>query len=249
MKITPEAQAVVTALQKNLEIHYTYGSIVRTLTDTNDENHIADVLSAFYNEPFFRVKIDGPYGSPIDLVSASGLVVCEDKFYAAGGLKDCNGRSGGVAVSLHKIDMLKLAIGAVPPGFKIADPHFARHAIYAYGDANFCIWKMTLAKIFRSMVASWGGAFKIRFNSKFGANRDANIDRQNDPNYKPTIFIPTEHDVEAEDDNIVKIVDDWKCIGRNVNGQIELFDADRGFEEFELFTKWRKLAIERFHNG
>jgi hypothetical protein len=230
--MTPEAKEVVKAFKKNIELHYDYRSIVGTLTDSNDESDIADVLSEFYNEEFFRIKFNG-YCSPLDLVSASGLIVSENKTYAAGSLKQCNHINGGAAVSLHKVEMLRIATGAIPPRYKVADTHFARYGIYACMDAYRFVWTLTLDKIGRAVVASMDGALKIGFNSKFGPNKGMNIERGDDPAFQPVIFIPVNDAAE-------KIANGWRCIGRKVDGKVKLFNMSRRFEEFEMFAIWRK---------
>jgi hypothetical protein len=234
--MTPKALAVATAFRKNLALHYDFESIVNTFTDENDESVTRAVLAAFFGEEFYKISNNDAYCCPIDFVSASGAVVVEGKMFAMGGLKLCDSMSGGVAVTTHKVTMLELAIGAVPRGYSIVDPNFAQHGIYAYLDANRCVWIITVGKIAATKLQAMRHITEVAFDNKWGPNRSAKFDRDLDPDFEPTFFIPSHH---------------WRCIGRMVDNKIEIFEEVRQdlplFDiQFEQHKLQREAAIRRY---
>ena len=239
--MTPEAKAVVTAFRKNLAQHFDYESIVKTFTDDNSEaeNILTAVMSASFGEEFYKINNGNAYCPPIDLVSASGIMVVEGKMFSRGSLTMCDAMSGGVAIAVHKITMLELAIGAVPKGYIIADPNFAQHGIYAYLDADYCVWITTVGNIaatqLRAMRHIDGSV--ITYNSKWGPNYTANIDRDKNSDFEPTFFMKSHH---------------WRCIGRMVNNKVEIFEEVRQdlplFDtQFEQHRLQRQDAIRRYN--
>lgn len=238
--MTPKAKAVVEAFRSNVAQHYDYESIVKTFTDDHNENEsiIAAVMSVFFGEEFYKINNGSAYCCPIDLISASGIIVVEGKMFSKGSLKLCDSMSGGVGVTAHKTSMLELAIGAVPKGYTIADPNFAQHGIYAYLDADLCVWIITVGKIAATKLqAMRRTAEEITFNNSWGPNHTANIDRDEDPDFEPTFFIQSHH---------------WRCIGRMVDGRVEIFEEVRqDLPLFDIQFKQHKLqreaAIKRYN--